>query len=299
MINLKRPTKVFNFTKVMLLIGVVLFVFSGSLWWKKIYSNPENVFWGMIDNSLATNGVSRHQIRNNNGNVFDQTTQLSFGYQPSSMSRTAIKQKSQAREDSVTNETIGTTSQDFVRYASINTSQKSASGKDFDFSAVVGQWAEQETDKSTNSNGKFLEEALLNVVPFGNLKPEQRSRIISLLHEAYKVDFKSSKKITANGRPQLQMNVDLNSEKYTVALQELVKEMRLKFNDIDPQTYKNLPDTKLVFTIDIFSRQLKNVNFVQDGHNEIYSGYGITKKIALPKQTISFTDLQTRLQKIQ
>ena len=289
-------------TRALFVTGAIVFIGAGWFWWKEVYTEPQNVFWGMIDNNLATRGITRLESQSSEGGVFSQTNQLILGPKTAVLGRTNLVQQSPSGEDKVVTENIGTPMADYIRYASIITSQKSTKGTDFDFSSITNTWAKQSTDSTNSSSGRFYQEAVLVVVPLANLQPAQRQHLTRMIRSsgAYKIDYSKATRKKEGGRAVIVFQIEVNLEKYTLVLQELVKALGLKeITSLNPEDYQGIPDVKLEVSVDVLSRGLRSITYTDNERVEKYGGYGLIKDVKEPKTNVSFEELQTRLQSIQ
>src|SRR3989338_10533698 len=61
------------------IIGAILLAIAGFFWWTNVFNNPENVFFGMLDNSLATSSVTRQVKEESAGGSVERFTRLQTG----------------------------------------------------------------------------------------------------------------------------------------------------------------------------------------------------------------------------
>src|SRR3990167_11352258 len=122
-------TKVRSVNKRLVFLGVALLLLAAFLWWTKVFNSPQNVFWGMLDNSLSTSSITRYVSENAGDSSTERYMRLQTGSTNAAQSLELTKQGSTI----VTKETIGTPTVDYVRYARIQTDQKSANGKPVDY----------------------------------------------------------------------------------------------------------------------------------------------------------------------
>lgn len=198
------PNVVGNLAKlvnVFLVLSLVLFVVSGWAWWHYVRSNPENTFYGMLDNNLKTRGVSREVTQSSNGQSLSQTAQLSLTPQRVAQGITDIGQEGTVSA-SIQTENISTPTADYVRYVNIDTNQKGAQGQSLDFSGLLNVWGKTTFEDPTRGSGELLTESLMGVVPVGNLDVKARADLMELIKEQQVYDFKNDiKREVQNGRP--------------------------------------------------------------------------------------------------
>src|ERR1700733_675529 len=112
--------------------GAVLLLVGAWVWWAKVSTNPQRVFWGTVSQSLATKSVTVEAKQNSGGQSLDQLVQYSLG--PNSISHTLSTLKQSGT--TVVDELVGTPAADYTRYVSVQTDQKSKQGKPLDFSNI-------------------------------------------------------------------------------------------------------------------------------------------------------------------
>ncbi len=288
-----KPFIVTNTPAVLIIIGLILFIVFGGLWWTKIYNSPRRVFEGMLRNNLSTSSVTRTSTSSDQQG-FERIEQLNF-LQPIA-TRTYIKlvQPSQTGQATVETETIGTQAADYSKYLKINVGAKTANSP---YKSVEGIWG-----KSSLSDGEpqYLSQAMQGLVPFANLSATDRSKIISLINSkgVYKVNYASTKPKKINGKSAIDFSVAVNPAKYIEMLKEITKSAGIGgFETLDPAQYKDQPDVNITIVVDKLSRQIIEVNYGQQ--KEVYSAYGINQAVEVPEKTIPFSDLQQKIQAVQ
>lgn len=285
-----------------MIAGVTVFIGAGWFWWKEVYTKPQNVFWGMIDNSLSSRGITRKVSQEGEGSNFSQTTQLIFINKAAVLGRTDLLQQAADGEDKVVTETIGTAQSDYLRYTSISTGQKKATGENFDFSSLLGVWGKQDASQVDSSTGRFFQEAALGVIPFANLTPKSRQELVSMMRVsgAYRVDFSKAVRKSENGRSVVVFPAEVNLVEYTKVLQALVKALGLnEVAELNPDDYKGVPAVKLEVSVDVLSRNLRSITYSDNQRVESYGGHGLIKDVKEPRASVGFEELQTRLQNVQ
>jgi hypothetical protein len=101
-----------------------------------------------------------------------------------------------------------------------------------------------------------------------------------------------------DGRPTLSYDLVIDKKKYATALNNFYKQTRFgEIADINPENFVEEDVIRVTVVIDKWSNRITSVGTI--GGEEKYGGYGITTIQALPKDTISLTELQTRLQSVQ
>lgn len=274
------------------------------MWWHYVRSNPERTFFAAIENSLRTQGVTRQVEQASSGQKLDQRVQLSVGQQHVAHGQTVIEQQGEVNA-TIKTEAISTPQEDYVRYTTIDTTQKSKDGKDLDFSKLVNLWGKAVPDpqgQTQSQVGELYNESVLGVVPVGNLRPRDRADIMKLVREnnVYKVDPKSVKRKLEKNRPVYTYDVTVMPEAYIGMLKKYGKAAGLKqLEAVDPASYKDTEPLTFQVSVDVWSRQLASIVFGGGERTEHMSGYGVARHVDFPKETIPLSELQSRLQAVQ
>src|SRR3954471_20483485 len=59
-------------------LGVLIIIFLITLWFVKIYADPEHVFWETIKNSLTTQSITKDSLRSTPSSTNDELVQMQF-----------------------------------------------------------------------------------------------------------------------------------------------------------------------------------------------------------------------------
>jgi len=278
------------------IIGAILLAIAGFFWWTNVFNNPENVFFGMLDNSLATSSVTRQVKEESAGGSVERFTRLQTGITNAAETLEITKQG----QATVTKETVGTPDTDYARYAKIETNQTTESGQPADFSSVEGAWGKSTEEQSAQV--QYFNQAFLGTVPFASMNGNDRRELIQFMRDnnVYKVSYADVEKTTENGRKVYVYKVGINPTTYFEMLQQFVKKLGLpEIAGLDPSQYAGVADLETEFKIDKNSRQLVEIKYLGTGQQEFYSDHGLNGQIQIPEQTIPITELQTRIQNLQ
>lgn len=272
------------------LIVSALLIAGAVTWFNKVYADPENVFWGMVENNLATSGVSKEVIQNDAQNNSREVSQLSWNPEP--RVRTS-RQLSFTQGDATTRvvlEAIITPKDQYQRYAQID-----RPGPDKDYSNIYNLWLKNGGDDERNDPSAF-NNAVYGVMLFGNFGRSDRQDIVADLHKAYKVDFSKIQKQIQDGRRIYSYEVTVNLRQYAKAAQAYAKRQGLPAAGLlNPDNYRATDEIKATFVVDVLSRQVKQVKY-QSSVAENYSGYGIPAELKLPARTVKSDELQKAIQ---
>lgn len=279
-------------------LAAVIFAISGFVWWRSVYMSSTNVFWGMIENNLATSSITKNIVQKSEQQSLNQYLQVSFGQTNAAHGLISINQNQGDVKTSVKTETIGTTTTDYNRYLDINTGA-SKDGKKVDTSTVEGVWAK--ADKSAGQDSaQYFRQSILGIVPTANLGYKDRQETIKLIKDKKVYDFSSGsiKSQKVDGKDAYVYEVSINATAYIEIMQKVTKLMGVGDMGLDASQYAGSPAVKAEFTIGKLSRQLMRVKYSSTGQEETYNGQGIEVTINEPTKTISLSELQERIQKV-
>lgn len=282
------------------LIGLVLLLTAGWLWWNKLSTNPERVFWGMINQSLSTSGVTVQATQGKGDNTVHQTIQFSLGGENTSHSITTLTQNGTTVQD----EMIGTPKADYTRYVSIKTDQKGANGKPLDFSKIVGVWAKRE------GGVQFFSQDVLGTglplggvaVPVANLSPELRAKLVAQIRDqkVYDTSFKDVKKIHQGGRLMYVYTVKVQPILYAGMMKSFAKDVGIHDLDaLDPNSFATQTAFTMQLTVDVHAQQLVSAEAGSTSVKQTYMSYDVPMALVLPTQTITAEELQKRLSELR
>ncbi len=274
-------------------------------YWRYMVTNPSRVFDNMLHTVLTSPSVTKKITQTQGEQKLDQTIQLTT--EPAAQTH-GLNILEQSSDTVVTTESVGQLDADYVRYNSIQTKQKNAEGKAFDFSKVIGLWGKVTTDKTTGSAPQLYNQSVLGVVPTAHLNPEQRKALIEQIKkdEVYKVDYDKAKRQKVNGRPVYTYPVTLDPVTYIKMLKTFSSQLGMhELDDVKVEDYSGTQPLKFTFTIDIISGQLTKIIYINetDPENpnrvEDYSAYGARVVVPAPQSTLQLDALQERLQQIR
>lgn len=291
-----------DLARVFISIAALLFVGFGFLLARSEFNDPENVFYGMIETSLSTQGVSRTVEQETNGQNLKQIVQLQTGQENTVAGKTELSQGSGEDQTTIVTESAATPTEDFVRYAVITTSQLGASGQPLDFSNVIGVWGRTPLDTSVQRGGELFSEASLGIVPFGQLDAPDRQALLSKIREldVYGIDFSNIESKRTDGRPTYVYHAEIKPDRYIEMLQQFGTYIGTsQLDNLIPSNFASNQPIKIDFEVDVWSRQLTKATFVDSERMESYAAYGLKNKVAIPEDSIPVSELQQLLQSVQ
>lgn len=236
-------------------------------------------------------------MQDGQGQSVEQRVQATFGPQHIAHGVTDIKQKTDVIDTTIQTETISTPKKDYVRYTQLNTSQKNPEGKELDFSKVLNVWG-----RVDEGGGELYSQSTLGVVPSGNLTAADREALVRFMRDKNLYEFDESKvdRKIENGRPVYVYDVTAKPDLYVTMLKQYAKAVGVtQLESVDPSAYAGRDALQFRVTIDVWSRQFVAVSFGGGQQTEKLSGYGVSKPVALPKESITVDELQSRLQTVQ
>lgn len=277
-------------------MGALLLLTSGWLFWNRLSTNPERVFWGMLEQSLATRAVTIQAEQISGETQVRQTMQYSLGAENLSHVRTNVLQTGTV----VRNEIIGTPTADYTRYNSIETTQTAEDGRELDFSRIIGVWS-----KSDDGANQLFPQAVLGtalplggmVVPIGNFDAKQRGDLMRRIKNdnAYQVAFNAVKKENQNGRLVYIYDVTIHPVAYAGVMKAFASGVGLhQLDQLDPGTYQGQEPLKLQLSVDVRAQRLVKVAIPDGQYFQTYGAYDIPITVEIPKETISTAELQER-----
>lgn len=296
--QLKHPGR---WTAVVGLLALLVFSVSGWAWWHVVRSDPARTFYATLDNSLKTRAVTRTVTQAAAGQSLEQSTGATFAPHHQAHGTTTINQQGEVSA-TIKTETISSPKEDYVRYVTIETSQKSATGQSLDFSKVINVWGKNQASDQAQPVGELYGESVLGVVPLGSLAHADRAAVLEIIRDqaVYAFDEQKVVRKLEHGRPVYIYDVTVKPEAYVAMLKRFGKAIGLKqLETVDPSSYRDTEPLHFKLTIDVWSRQLTSVVYEDGERTEHMKDHGVARHVPAPKESISFTELQSRLQSIQ
>ncbi|HYH75440.1 MAG TPA: hypothetical protein VD735_05775 [Candidatus Saccharimonadales bacterium] len=289
-------------------IGTVILIASAWTWWTKVHLAPNNVFWGMMENSLQTKGVTIETNQQSQGRSAKQLVQFELGATNRAYSFSTINQGATR----VQTEIIGTRDADYSRYRSIQTDEKNADGKKLDTSKILGVWAKSDDVQQSatqQSGNQLFAQAVIGTglplggvpVPLGDLTPKQRTKMLDQIREqgVYDTSFKDVVKRREDGRLLYTYRTKIQSILYVQLMKNFAKDLGFsELAAVDPNTYQNSEPIQVDLTVDAKTRRLVAVLNNQSGAKQEYRAYGLPLDVQIPQKTISSAELQKRLSEL-
>ncbi len=298
--NKKRPKDFLLSTKflatVLVVVGLAGFAMSGYYWYQKSFTNTDRIFYGMISKSLDTRSITRTIVQEEASRTDAQNTFLQFSPETMVGTKASVEQVDTNRQASrVATETIGTKTADYIRYTDV--SLPNSDSNSVDYSKIVNIWAKRDNNPEQGEVPQTLNEASFTFVPFGNFSPDDRQKIINLIKEKQAYTLSNDNIVYENGRPILTLNASIKPKALVEVMREYAEMTGIGNKDqLDPSQYSNSSTFTIKLRIDVITRHLKQVVYPNDERTEDYDAYGLTLRLAEPKESISVDELQGKLQ---
>lgn len=277
--------------------GVVLLAIAGIIWWRAVYENPYNVYWGMLSNSLVTSSVTKHIAQTGGGNLLDQTITMEFGTPNLAYGQTTLQNSA----SKVTTETISTLKSDYVRYIKLEAKQPSKGTKAPDFRPVLGKWAKADASATGQSKTTpFFVQLLLgvdggNLVPFADVPGSAQHQLLDMLHQnvVFNASFDDVQKRLEHGRPVYTYKVAVEPVAYVAFEKAFGSALGITaLQNVDPNNYQGQPATTVELSIDAWSHRLEAVTYPGTNQVETYGSYGVPVRVSAPQKALSAAQLQ-------
>jgi hypothetical protein len=285
--------------------GLVFLGVSGWLWWNRIETNPERAFWSMVNQSMSTKSATIEATQDQSGTVVRQTTQFTTGNKARAHGTIQVNQGTTL----IRSEVIGDNTADYNRYTQIKTEEVGATGKKIDGTKLVGLWAKSATAQGGgDTTHKLLARAVLGIdligsapIPIADFTSAQRDKLITLMHdsEVYQVDYKHVAKSRKDGRLMYTYDVTMQPIAYVRLMKQFAKEAGMKeLESVEPNGFHDAQKIVVKMTVDVHAHRLVTVGFEASGFVQSYTYYDIPMTVGIPAKTMSYDDLQKRLQEL-
>lgn len=275
---------------------VALAIVLSVVWWyTKVYTAPQNVFWGMIDNSLATPSVTRETTQDGGPTKVAEFAQMIFTPSPVVHDIRHITAPVNDSPLHLTLESIGTPTDDYQRYSYV---QQVGGKPQSAYDNLYKQWLHN-GGVSQNASPRIFNGAVFGAVLFGDINQPQRGQIVKTLHSAYKIDYLSMSQQKTGGRQTYTFSVAISLQKYAQAAHDYAKYLGTpNYTQISPTNYQVSDSSRVFLSIDVLSRQLVKAVYQSSNVVEAYSGYGITAQVRPPEQVATPAEFENAINQI-
>ena len=299
--NLKVKAS-FNISiKAMVTTAVVILMASALAWFCLIYNSSDRVFWGMINSNLSATTFTQKLSQTSGSQEVSQINETNTT-QPRLVNGASTI--TQAPSTNVTTQTIGTPSEDYVRYTAIQTGLKNAEGNLVDYSSVKNEWGKSATLGASSTDGQAYQQIVFGIFPLGYAAPELRAGLVKEIKDTKVYTIVDKASVHRNGifgRPTYTYNVSVDVYNYIKALKSYGSKVGLRqLESIDPEQYSSESPITATVTVDGWSHQLTRISYSEGMRIEDYVAYGSQKKLqTAPEKYVSVEELQARLQMLQ
>ncbi|MDB5161095.1 MAG: hypothetical protein JWO96_475 [Candidatus Saccharibacteria bacterium] len=274
-------------------ITALIIILTGITLFYKVYASPQRVFWDMISNNLSTRGFSKQSVRSTGTTISSEAIQVSFT--PSLRVHDIKRVVNSANNTKITVDTIGTPTVDYQRYSNID--QPARAGKKPDYSKIYDMWLKN--GGSDSATPQSVNTVIFGAALFGNLSPAQRDKLLTYLKSSYQINFNDVGRGKSGSRRTYVYQASIPLKLYAQGARLYAAAEGLSAaNQINPASYNDAAQLKVKMTVDVLSRQLTRIEYLQQGVNEIYSGYGIEPKIDSPKHLVGVEEFNKVLSSI-
>jgi len=281
---------------VITLFACLVMLFSVWSWWHYVYSNPKRVFERMLSSSLSTPSVTKLTSEQGDQNL-TQTTQLTVNPNPSVHSQSILEQP----DSRVVTESIAFPDREYIRYTDIQTTQQSTAGGSYDFSEILGVWGASTEANTLTGGAQLFDQTVLGVVPLARLSPDHKAELLNQVTQesVYNVDYNNVEREIIDGRPVYTYTVGLKPRAYVNMLKTFSRMIGTdELAEVDPTNYPESPLLEVTFSIDVWSSQLRAVNYTDSQRTEVFTSHGAFSRVIEPTESISLQELQSKLQAI-
>ena len=277
--------------KTVFFLSLALLIISSVAYWKYVVNNPDRVFEAMLKNSLQTKSLTKTIGQEEQGDSNNQTIVLKFSPSVGVASKYDLQKGQGEQYVGTQTNVIGTKTADYIQYSKIESSQVSEAKK----KDIVGVWAKVGDEKSGQKPSVF-NDALFGVILFGDLGDNTASSIVSQLtsSDVYGIDKYST--TFSGGRLVGNFSIKLKPKNLVDSIKYYAQQTGYASAEgLGAEGVSNEP-ISLDITIDLVSRQVKEISFAGGQRIEKYGSFGQFNGITVPNNPISFSELSTRLQ---
>ncbi len=275
--------------------GIILLAVGIGLWFNSIYLSPTNIFWDSFSNDLSTVGFTKEINNSTSQTSVKQAVQIVFSGTSYAHSITTLTQSG----TTVVTEEINSPESEYVRYLNIASNNKDSKT----YAPVLNLWGYQNSTRDSGAQStRTFYQTIFGILPFGNLTPEQRDKMLNIAKQqkVYSINSKEVVHETIKGKKVDTLKVNVNLQGYIKLMKALAEYVGFKGLDgIDPSQYSSQKPVPVKISIEPISRNLVQIDNGTSTGKSQYSGFGADPMISLPKDKISLTELEKKVQAIK
>jgi hypothetical protein len=265
-------------------IGALIIIFLSVLWFNKIYADPQHVFWTAIKGSLATQSITKDSLRSGRTSTSQEFTTVVFSPDIRVHDVKQITDATTRPASKLTLETIATATTDYQHYSHIERPRSHTTQRDYQ--KIYDAWLKNGGQEG--SRGQITGNTLFGAVLFGDFNSATRGKLYNELRDSYQVDFSNVNKQAGMSRRVYTYHVTVPLNKYAAAARDYALALNLPLADqINPSNYRSTDKLSVNITVDVLSREITKIEYINQGFSETYSGQGNAVNIQLPAKTVS------------
>lgn len=288
-----------NQSNTVVLIGFIVLVILFALIWSIfhfVYESTDNVFYGMLSNSLSTTSFTKRIVQGSSQDLVAQTIYVETGAKNIALSKELRFVASGIGKVETLN--IGTPTTDYSKITLLQTDQRNSQGTLLNYSPVVNVWAINKPGSAGQTSGQLFTSALLgSIVPIGNVTPVQKSSLMNYIKTQKVYLLGKVTKASVAGRTQYTYVVGVNLPAFATMLNQFGTDLGMKLPPTNTKPLEHEIETADI-TIDALSRQLIDVRYIDTQTAEVFSSFNVKKAVSLPKAKESLSSLETEISKI-
>lgn len=257
-------------------------------------TDPKTLFWNAIEQNLTETGMTCTIQETAGASSTRQAISLDLA------SKTKLRSIITANTSATTNlevEEINLPQGIFVRYISVRTTEKNASGQTPDFSKALNVWSKSTPNPQQPS--LFGRTTLGNcIVPLAYLSRQQTQKLMTELHKntIFQTDFEKSTVTELSRRSARVYTVMVQPGPYISFLKQVAVAYGLNdLDNVDGASYNQKPTEKLKFYIDSGTQRLVRIDYTNKQRSITFTGFGEVPDITVPRSSITAEELQKRL----
>lgn len=281
-----------------LIVFIVLVVLFAVIWsiFHFVYESTDNVFYGMLNNSLSTSSFTKRIIQGSSQNLVAQTIYVETGAKNIALSKEL--QLVSGGVGKVETLNIGTPTTDYSKITELQTDQRNAQGTLLNYSPVVNVWSINKPGPAGRTSGQLFTSAILgSVVPIGNVTTGQKNSLINYIKTQKVYLLGKVTKDTVAGRTQYTYVVGVNLPAFATMLNQFGTDLGMKLPPTNTKPLEHEIETADV-TIDALSRQLIGIRYIDTKTTEAFSSFNVKTAVSLPKAKESLSSLEAEISKI-
>lgn len=290
-----------HFKLSLVVVSLLLLAIVGLAWWNFVWQSPEIVFQDMLVNNLESSSVTKFIIGNTKTRSLKQYVRQETGNVDAVEWLVTVAQPGTI----VTTDSIGTPVSGYISYKTILVPKTVKNAKTSDLRGLVNVWAKAD-HKTDLSLKNLFSQTLLDVgsaplPPIADLPSTERQNLDQFMisQKIFTPAYKTVKNQIIDGQAVYSYVVSVRLEPYIKLMLLFAHDLGLTgLNGINPALYANSPPAIMTVFVNKTSHQLARITYPASKFTQNYTDWGLMLPIKLPKNTITTTSLQKRLQTV-